>query len=91
MTKTIEPAITYNSFIAAVEFLGYGRFLPGTSINFTLPQLIRHMATDYFVGHSNVSIDNESDLDDIGNAWRIVKTVAREFEARGWFEFKKEE
>lgn len=82
MTKNSHH--TYTEFENAAKLLGYERFLPGSEINFTLPQLIRMMATDWFV--LSVPVPNERELE----AWEVVKTVAREFEARGWFEFKEE-
>lgn len=73
---------TYTEFENAAKLLGYERFLPGSEINFTLPQLIRMMATDWFV----LALPITQELE----AWEVVRQVAREFEARGWFAFKED-
>lgn len=72
---------TRQEFMEAATRLGYEEYLPGTAINFTLPQVIRMIAEDYFTCNPRLNMN-------YGNSLEVVRACASEFNEIGYFIFK---
>lgn len=82
-----------SEFNEAVTRLGYGDYLPGGARDFfTLPQLLREIAWNYFKGNipKPVEPEGESRTSAIlryDMSIELVRQVATELDVRGWVEF----